>query len=152
MPVMPEFHRAGYTPLALRGLLRARRDADERLVAWGVADVRPAKSAGELLGALGPLGWAAGAVATGGARRVLVLSDRRLLVLRTGPLGPSPEGLGVVADVNLGTLRVSAGEGHFDMLAPELGRRLRFVVLEASSRDGARLVEALRALAADSPS
>ncbi len=152
MPVTPEFNRAGYTPLALRGLLRARRDRGERLVAWGVADVRPAKSPGELLGLLGPLGWIAGAVTTSGARRVVVLTDQRLLLLRTGPLGPSPEGLGVVVDAALGGLRVSAEASRFELLSPELGRRIWMVIGESRSRDGSRLREALLALAGDSPS
>ncbi len=151
MPVTPEFNRAGYTPLALRRLLRARRDRGERLVAWGVAEVRPAKSPGELLGLLGPLGWIAGAVTSSGARRVVVLTDQRLLLLRTGPLGPSPEGLGVVVDAALGVLRVSVKESTFELLSPELGKRVWLVVSEPGSRDGSRLREALLALASDSP-
>jgi len=151
MPAIPEFKRAGYSPLALRGLLRARRERHERLVAWGVGEVKPASSAGDLLGALGPLGWAATAVTSSGTRRVVVVSDHRLLLLRTGPLGPSPEGLGVIADAPLGTLRVTAGDSYFELLSPEIGKRVRLVVSEPGSRDGEQLVEAMAALAADTP-
>lgn len=154
MPVMPDFRGCAYGPLALRALLRRRRDADERLIAWGVAAVKPASGAQELLGALapGPLAAIADvASTTGGSRHVVVLTDKRLLLLRANELGPVPDGLGVVVDASLATLRVGATPTHFELLGPETGRRLKLSVKEPHSRDGARLVEALVTLAAATP-
>lgn len=154
MTAMPHFNGAAYGPLALRALLRARRGRGERLIAWGVASVKAASGAEEILGALapGPLGAIAGvASSSGGTRKVLVLSDRRLLLLKSNILGPSPEGLGVVVDISLGTLIVESAPTHFELLSPETKRRLKVTVKEPASRDGSRLVEALESLVADRP-
>ncbi len=152
MPAIPDFNRAGYGPLALRDLLRARREPNERLVAWGVAEIKPARDPGQLLGLLGPLGWIAGSMTAPAARRVVILTDQRLLLLRTGPLGPTPQGLGVIADAPLGSLLIATEDDHFELLSAELGKRVKLAVKEPRSRDGARLIEALAALATDSPS
>jgi hypothetical protein len=146
---MPDFRGCAYGPWALRDLLRRRRDADERLIAWGVASVKPASGAEELLGALapGPLAAIADVASTsGGSRQVVVLTDKRLLLLRANELGPAPEGLGVVVDASLATLRVASAPTHFEILGPETARRLKLSIKEPHSRDGARLVEALATL------
>ncbi len=155
MPVMPDFKGCSWGPLALRDLWRRRRDADERLIAWGVVGVKPASGAEELLGALapGPLAAIAEVASTsGGSRQVLILSDKRLLLVRANPLGPAADGQGVVCDASLATLRVTTAPTHFEILGPETGRRLKVSVKEPHSRDGARLVEALVALAEATPS
>jgi len=154
MQVLPNFRGCRYGPLDLRGLFRARLDPDERLIAWGVASVKPASSAEEILGAIapGPLAAIAGvATSSGGSKRVLVLTDRRLLFLRPDELGPSPEGLGVAAEADLDTLLVESTPTHYEALGPDLGRRLHITVKEPGSRDGLRLVEALESLAGDRP-
>ena len=149
MAVMPNFYGAVYGPLALCGLLRARRERGERLIAWGVVEVKAASNTEDLLGALAPPPLAAIATvasSVGGSKRVIVLTDRRMLLLRTGVHGPSAEGVGVVVDASLGTLRVEALATHFEVIGPEFGRRYRLTIKEAGSRDGERLAEALSAL------
>lgn len=151
MPAMPNFLGAPYGPLALSGLLRQVREPGERLIAWGVVEVTRVAGAREtarsLTVVLGPLGAIAGLMVGGQTQRVAVLTDRRLLLLTTGRLGPSPEGLGVWLSTGLGELRVSAEKAGVVIFGLETGGRRRLVVKEPTSRDGARLAAALHALA-----
>ena len=152
MPAVPDFLGASYGPLALTGLLRARRNADECVIAWGTATVTRASGPAELLRGIaagfGPFGYLALAIIpSGGVRRVIVLTDQRLLLLSAGVLGPAPDGYGVRADSALGELRVEAEDQEFLIFGPQTGGRLRLEIKEPTSRDGARLVAALGALA-----
>ena len=82
----PRFPGCRYGAFALRGVLRERMQPRERLLGMGAADTAgPGGHAMALAAPLLPLGWLAGARVLR-RRRVLVVTDRRLLVL--GPLRP----------------------------------------------------------------
>jgi hypothetical protein len=75
-----------YGVLALRPLLRERLQPGERILGMGAADTAgPGRRAMALATPLLPLGWIAGSRALR-RRRVLVITDRRVLVL--GPDRP----------------------------------------------------------------
>ncbi len=101
---------APFGPIHLRHLLRARMDPGERLVGFAVTQLRPTPAqiithvGLALLPGVGPL--AALALATLGPdqRRLVVLTTRRLLLLRLNRSGPDPSGRGVLADLPLATL------------------------------------------------
>ncbi len=103
------FSGCAYGPFELRRLLRRRLQPGEGIVAWHVASTWPRTAeVGLMVGAV-VVPWVGFLVVEQmhrRARRVVVLTDRRLLLLRADGAGRAPRGLGVVFDAPLHALAV----------------------------------------------
>ncbi len=149
---MPNFPSCTYCPSQLRPLLRFLHARDERVVAWGVT--QPVVSAStQILGAAVALIPVVGiclhpAIVRTGAR-LLVLTDRRLLLLgTTGSLPLDPERL-VVADEPIEGVRVRRRRGKraYDLTLTDSRKSLRIVLADHKLPMTGRLDDALGLLA-----
>lgn len=149
---MPNFPSCTYCPSQLRPLLRFLRDRDERVIAWGVT--QPAASAStQLLGAALALTPVVGmclhpAFMRSGAR-LLVLTDRRLLLLgTTGSLPLDPERI-VMADEPIEGVHIRrrSGKRAYDLTLTDSRKSLRIALADHKSPVTGRLDDALGLLA-----
>lgn len=162
-----KFNDCQYGPMQLRWLLRSRLAPGERLIGWGSAGERPGATSQLLLTALVLLpgiGHALFGLAHAGSKRLLVLTDRRLLVLGVNRAGVDRSGKGVRHDVALGLLSVRAEEPRFLGLSrntkevieaqlrwPGQAHPIVVSVARGKLRSGRRLVEGLRMMAREAP-
>jgi|GEM_PF-1882628 len=178
------FPIAPYGPIHLRRLLRARMDPGERLVGFSVVQLRPppalviAQVVLALIPGIGQVAAFTLAALGSDQRRLLVLTTRRMLLLRLNRSSPDPRGRGIVADLPLATLLVdhaSASERAqpaeppararssrrarkparattFTVTDALVPRRIAFILPRTSSRAAARLRDALVVLAENPPS
>lgn len=106
------FRNSAYGPLHLRGLLRARLEPGERLVGFAAGEMSPsparvlAQVALALIPGFGHLLAAAHGVVQGDRRRVVVLTSRRIFLLRADRAGVEPQGRGVSSELPLSLLDV----------------------------------------------
>ncbi|MEN0021250.1 MAG: hypothetical protein AAF747_10240 [Planctomycetota bacterium] len=159
----PRFHGATFGPLDIRSVLRVLCARDERLVAWAV--VQPKTSATKMmmtagLGVLPGIGqiitWTMLANETQ-QRRLMILTDRRLIALRLDRTGPRIDGRGVTFDESLGLLHVASpdlGVARTGLATPTRfslttasGRAVHFEVVKPRARSTRRFVEAMVDLA-----
>lgn len=116
--------------MALRRLWRARRLPGETIIGWGPVWPRPTANQAVMHVALGMVPvfghlLAAGLYGViGPSRTLLILSDRRVLLLRPGSIGPDPAGMGVRLDEPLEMVEV--------VVSP------RLLASRAQARDGPR--------------
>lgn len=138
-----------YGPLHLRKLLAARFEPGEHLVGWAVVSTDPRLH--ELLVwiafmFLPGIGHAAAHAMTGGLRRVIVLTDRRMLVLTTAKKGADPRGTGVLAELALHEIELKRrGPGAYDLRIPGEARRLQAKLSLKAEGGIGRLARALEA-------
>lgn len=143
------FQHSRFGPMEVRGLWRARRLPGERLVGWGVVAPPPTASQAALqigLGMIPGIGQIAALAISGagnGERSLMMLSDRRVLLLSTGLVGIAPDGRGVRLDEALELLEVICDP-------PSRPRRRSAVVPPAARREvtGGSLVFSLHSLSA----
>ncbi len=104
------FRNSAYGPMHLRGLLRARLEPGERLVGFAAAELSPspvrvlAQVALALIPGFGHLLAAAHGAVQGNRRRTVVLTSRRIFLLRSDRTGAEPQGRGIVAELPLSLL------------------------------------------------
>lgn len=146
-----QFPNCEYGPFELRRLFRARFLPGERIIGWGPALVNPPVW---MLVAVGgmvmiPLvGHALLAVVLSSHRRMVVLTDSRLLVLSRMWVASDPEGRGVKLDVPVHSIEVRRIRStHRFKLTPKGGRRGETLSIETRTRPGERLVAGLAMLA-----
>lgn len=113
----PYFAAAAYGPMQLRRFLRAQLAPGERVVGFGVARIEPGAHRAAVSMALtalpvfGQVLASIDTIMTTLRRTVVVLTDRRLLLLRPELVGTRPDGAGIVLDRSLGDIEVF-GRGH----------------------------------------
>lgn len=107
------FPGAEYGPLALRPLLRERLGPGERIVGWSDyrGDLPFHRAAIAFALAIMPIGHLLAGFIARVERGVIVLTDRRILLLTHENTGPDPAGSGVRANWPLETISVSATVG-----------------------------------------
>jgi len=149
--VAAKFPNLPFGPMAVRHVLRIDAPDDERLIGWRAVQVPSTFSRALFRAALAMMpGVGPAALTLTGDRdaswRLLVITDRRLLLLR-----PSPEAPGAAVDsaTGLGRLRATCpAEGRYDL---DLGGPTPVTVLFVGrhTRGGRRLADALTALCGD---
>ncbi|MBM4108167.1 MAG: hypothetical protein FJ255_05070 [Phycisphaerae bacterium] len=111
----PRFQYASYGPIGLRRLWRSRRLPGERLIGWGI--VGPPTTASQAAVQIGlsivpGIGHPAAIIlslAAGGERSLMILSDRRVMLLRARASGIAPDGRGVRLDEPIEFVEVLCG-------------------------------------------
>jgi len=128
---MAKFEHCDYGPLRLRGLLRARLDHQERIVAWGPVMQEPqthSALAAFALSIVPIVGIVLGPAVSRTNHALLIVTDRRLLLVKSNTAGPLPDGRGVLLDVPIETVEVdirSHGAAELVTARPARRRRLR---------------------------
>lgn len=101
-----------YGPMQLRPLLRQRLERGERLIGWGLAVDEPNAERALMAAALSFVPGVGQALAivlgVAAGKRLMVLTDRRLLLLKVDRSGPRADGRGVLSDRRLTEVRVVA--------------------------------------------
>lgn len=158
-----KFPGASFGPVHLRQLLRTHLSNDERPVGWALAFEHPGpfRAAAALawfaVPVVGQLVVALDAAMLVSRRRVVVLTDRRLLLLHPSCRGARPCGGGVVTNANLGSITVERSRQRADdpdnpdascFRIEAGGRTHNLLVREQDRTASSRLVEALATLAA----
>lgn len=130
---------------------------DERVIAWAAYAMPPAVS-GQLLAfgmSIVPVvGWVfMGMVASQEQQGVLVLTDRRLLMLKKDKHGCASNGRGVIFDAPLETVhvrrlsdRVMDGEPQFELRVEGLHRVWKLQLKDVQSPAAHRLLDGLEVL------
>lgn len=147
------FDSCQYGPMELRRLLRHRLLGEESIVGWGVVARSPSLLYWWLTGAavaLPAFNSLASEAVMIVSRRMMILTDRRLLVLQVGRRGAHALGGGVLTDVPLHGLLVAPmrrPRGFRMATADDPGTWITFAVLDEHGRTAQRLVQGLRILA-----
>jgi len=154
---MRNFNSCVYGPWRVRPVLRAHLDAGERVVAWGLTH-RPATPSTNLLAiAVGLMPFVGPLLAPAVVRqnpRLVVLTDRRILFLRTDRKPANRKGrvdrtaVQLAAPLEEVLVRGSSGSWYEVRILRE-DKVLRVDVPDQKGRPAERLREALRLLAAD---
>lgn len=165
---MRRFPGVGFSPLALRALLRERLGRGEDVIAWGVGQAPVTLSLAVLrigLAILPGFGQVLAAISTAAfspSPFLLVLTDRRLLTIRPAGRRRTPLCVGPLADVDLGELRVVAdspptfelqrlmtlpGGARGEEASATLAGVMRVTIQDHKTRPTGRLIEALALLA-----
>lgn len=106
------FRSSSYGPMHLRAFLRARLELGERVVGFAAGQLSPSPArvlahvALSLVPGFGHLLSAAHSAAQGDGRRIVLLTSRRILLLRPDRTGPDPTGRGIAAELPLSLLEV----------------------------------------------
>ncbi len=153
---MRNFNSCVYGPWRVRPVLRAHVAEGERVVAWGMTH-RPATSSANLLAiAISMAPFIGPFLAPALMRReprLLILTDRRLLFLRTDRKPANRRGRidrsAVALEAPLDDVVVRASAGWFEVRTLSQGRRLRVEVPDQPGRPPERLRHALGLLATD---
>lgn len=150
---MPHFNHCEFSPLELRKVLRLRLLPGERVVGWAPAWVNPPASLMILAGGmvLVPIvGHALLSAMLASHRRLVVLTDARLLVLAASRTACDVRGRGVKADVPLHSVSVAATRSplRFRVRLPDRPRA-DALTLECRTRPSKRLREGLALLSGD---
>ncbi|TVQ59486.1 MAG: hypothetical protein EA379_10710 [Phycisphaerales bacterium] len=149
---MRRFPECDFGPVHLRAVLRRRLIPGERLVAWGTVRSVPV-SRPTVLALIGVAPYLALFLAPFLMQmrqsRFLVLTDSRLMVLRTHPRRGGIEAGWLAAESNTATIRVlnvGGKLGPFDVAIDEQDTPQRLLVV-MNNRTGQRLARALHELA-----
>ncbi len=108
----PTFPGTNFGPMKLRPALRAILDPDETIVGWGIAQHEPEAHRAALSVSLmlipifGQMLASVDAVMAMQRQRVVVLTDRRLLLLKADNNALNPDGSGVTFDRSLGEIEL----------------------------------------------